>query len=192
MKQDLNVRSHKQAKGIAARVVQLALFIIGIIACYQGALREIGWFGPTVVGLIVLYEITRNKQVIKPKLYILLYVGITGFVMESIMIGLGIYSVVESSRWLLPSPLAPLWIVALWVNYAARVPAFVVRFRGKHLINFIIGFVFAGLVYRTATSLGLVDLSWGWGTLAIIGLFWGLFVITIYLVAERQFRFLFK
>lgn len=177
-----------QVKAIATRVIAPVLFFTGVVASYQGALREIGWLGPLIVGLIVLFELFRNKATIKPKLYVILYTGIVGFAMETLVISVGIYSVSESSRWLLPAPLAPLWIVALWANYAVRVPELVGFLRGRHFLNALMGFLFALVVFSSASNLGLVHLTFGWGSLVLTGLFWGPFVMTIYMVAERHIR----
>lgn len=176
------------SKGAAVRLISLSMFLLGVICSYQGALREIGWLGPLVVTLIVLIEVFRSKERTRPKIFVVLFVGITGFTMETVLIAMNVYSVAGSSRWILPTPLAPLWIVALWINYAVRVPALVTMLRRRHMFNFIKGFVFAALIFTSASNMALIQLTWGRLTIGIIGLLWGVFIITIYMFADRQLR----
>ncbi|MDI6401362.1 DUF2878 family protein [Balneolaceae bacterium ANBcel3] len=192
MEQDKRIYYNNLIKGIINQVVMTAIFIIGIVASYQGALQEAGWLGPLVVGLIIGYELLKNKSLLKPKVMLFLFVGLGGFVLESLLIVSTVYSVSETSRWLMPSPLAPLWICALWLNYAARVPGYLAFLKGRHPLNFIIGVLFAIIIYYSASRMELVNLTYGWGSIAAIGTVWGGFVIGIYIFAERQFRFLFQ
>jgi len=98
-----------------------------------------------------------------------------------------VYSVNPTSRLLDVQYIVPIWILALWVNFSVRVISYLVFTRGRHVINALLGIVFALLIFRSGQRLGLVELHHGIYSLLIIAWAWGVFVPFIYMYANRLF-----
>jgi len=163
------------------------VFMIGIIASYQGALNQKPWLGPLVVLIIIAYDLLAFRKLLLPKLKLLAAVAILGILTESILIITSVYSVELTTRWLVASPFSPLWILALWLNFGIRVPSYLLFLRGKHIVNAITGFVFAILIFRSANALGLLSLNNGTVSLIICAIAWGIVIPIVYIVAAKIF-----
>lgn len=168
--------------------ISVVAFVAGVIACYQGALTQKLWLGPVVVGLIILYELSNQRDRIIPKIKLLLIIGLGSAVFESVLIIFSIYSVNEATRWFMPAPLIPMWIFSLWMNYAARIPTLIPALHGKHLLNFIMGMFFGTVIYLLADLRELVELNYGWISLLVIAMAWGFFISAIYQFAPRIYK----
>lgn len=173
---------------LSKQIIGTVLFIAGVIACYQGALSQNLWLGPLVVGLIMLYDVSSQKEWIFQKIKLFALIGLGAAILESLLIFFSVYTVTETTRWFLPAPLLPLWIFSLWMNYAVRVPAYLPFFHGKHVANFSIGAVFGIIIFRLAERRELVDLEYGMISLMIIAMAWALYVMAIYQFAPRFYK----
>lgn len=169
------------------QILGTIVFIIGVFACYQGALKQLPWVGLLVVGIIMVSDLIINRKQIASKLKLIVVVGVAGFLIETLMIALRVYSVSPTSKWLLSPPLVPVWILALWLNFGIRVPAYLPFFRGKHLINIFVGFAFAFLIFNSASSLQLVTLNFSFWSIIICGIAWAILIPIIYMVANKLF-----
>lgn len=163
------------------------LFMIGIFASYIGALQQIPWLGMAVVIVIVLIDLFQDKQRILQKLKLVVAVAMVAALIESLLMLTSVYSVNPTSRLLDVQYIVPIWILALWVNFSVRVISYLVFTRGRHVINALLGIVFALLIFRSGQRLGLVELHHGIYSLLIIAWAWGVFVPFIYMYANRLF-----
>lgn len=162
-------------------------FMIGVVACYFGALQQMPWLGMAVVLLIILIDLLQDKKLITKKIKLVVLVTLAAAVMETLLIIASVYSVNPSSRLLDLQFLLPIWILALWVNFSVRIISYLVFTRGKHFVNALLGIVFAVLIFRSAERFGLVELTHGVYSLVIIAAAWGVFVPFIYMYANRLF-----
>jgi len=161
-------------------------FMIGVVACYFGALQQMPWLGMAVVLLIILIDLLQDKKLIRKKIKLVVLVTLAAAVMETLLIVASVYSVNPSSRLLDFQFLLPIWILALWVNFSVRIISYLVFTRGKHFVNALLGIVFAVLIFRSAERFGLVELTYGIYSLAIIAVAWGHFC-TLHLYVCEQF-----
>lgn len=164
-------------------------FMIGVVACYFGALQQMPWLGMAVVLLIILIDLLQDKKLITKKIKLVVLVTLAAAVMETLLIVASVYSVNPSSRLLDLQFLLPIWILALWVNFSVRIISYLVFTRGKHFVNALLGIVFAVLIFRSAERFGLVELTHGVYSLVIIAAAWGVFVPFIYMYANRLFLY---
>lgn len=169
------------------QILGTIVFMIGVFASYLGAQRQLPWIGLLVVGIIMVSDMIINRKQIVSKLKLIAFVGVAGFLIETLMIALSVYSVAPSSMWLLSSPFVPVWIIALWLNFGIRVPAYLPFFRGKHFINAFVGFAFAFLIFSSASNLQLVILNFSFWSIIICGIVWAILVPVIYIVANKLF-----
>jgi len=169
------------------QIIGTFLFMIGIFASYIGALQQIPWLGMAVVLVILLIDLFQDKQLILQKLKLVGAVTIAAALIESLLILTSVYSVNPSSRLFGFQYIVPIWILALWINFSDRVISYLVFTRGRHVINALLGIVFAILIFRSGQRLGLVELHYGIYSLIIIALAWGVFVPFIYIYTDRLF-----
>lgn len=162
-------------------------FMIGVAACYFGALQQMPWLGMAVVLLIILIDLFQNKKLVRNKIKLVVVVTLAAAVIETLLIVTSVYSVNPSSRLLGLQFVLPIWILALWVNFSIRIISYLVFTRGKHLVNALLGIVFAVLIFRSAERFGLVVFTHGIYSLAMIAAAWGVFVPFIYIFANRLF-----
>jgi hypothetical protein len=168
------------------QVVSVVLFIAGVVACYQGALHGAPWFGPTVVlALLVLALITTRRKVDVLKLA--LVVGVVGFALESTLIALGVYSAAETTRWVLPAPLCPMWLLALWVNFAVKMPSSLALVRGRPIAVAVTGAVLAVLIFASARRVGVVVFGRPVLGIGVIALLWAAITPALFCLAGRWF-----
>jgi hypothetical protein len=169
------------------QILGTMIFMIGVFACYQGALVQMPWVGLLVVGVILVIDLLINRKQVASKLKLVALVGLAGFLIETLMIAIHVYSVSPTSKWLLSPPWVPVWILALWLNFGIRVPAYLPFFRGKHLINILVGFVFAFFIFNSASNLHLINLNFSFWSIIICGIAWAILVPLIYIVANQLF-----
>jgi hypothetical protein len=169
-----------------SQVFGTLLFIVGLISCYQGALKELPWLGMLVVGVVLISDLLLNRRALISRLKLIAIIGTMGFLLETAMILSSVYSI-QHSGWLFTDKIIPIWMFALWLNFGIRVPAYLIFFRGRHITNVIIGLAFALMIFSSASHLGLVRLNYGMISMVIIATGWGILIPIIYLIADKLF-----
>lgn len=170
------------------KIIRPILFFLGVFACYGGAITQNLWLGPLVVALIIAFRLFQQKEALLQTIKLLFFIGIGSAILESLLIFSSIYTVNESTRWFIPAPLLPLWILSLWMNYAVMVPALISTFHGKHLKNIAFGAFFSIIIFFNAERRELLELEHGWLSHVIIAAAWGFFLVMIYQYAPRFFK----
>jgi hypothetical protein len=159
-------------------------FLISAISCYQGVIHGIPWLG-WIVLLIVLCILLIMTPEKKRRLILTLVVAITGFALDSCLIIFKVYSVNIYSRWILPEPFCPDWILALWMNFGFMMYINWRMMKNRHILAAIIGIVFAFIIYGNAASANLIMLKLpNFTSLIIIAAIWAILVPAIYRLAR--------
>lgn len=169
------------------QIIGTLTFMIGVVACYFVAIKQVPWLGMAVVLLIILIDLLQDKKLIRNKVKLVAVVALAAAVMETLLIVTSVYSVSPSSRLLDFQFILPIWILALWVNFSVRIISNLVFTRGKHFVNALLGIVFAVLIFRSAERFGLLELTHGVYSLVVIAVAWGVFVPSIYMYANKLF-----
>jgi len=97
-----------------------------------------------------------STTVKKKRLFMALLTGLVGFTADSILIKLGVYSVEASSRWLIPDPWCPDWILVLWLNFGFMLYIFWHILTKNKLVPIITGIIFAFLIMGNASRMELI------------------------------------
>lgn len=138
--------------------LNLPFFFLTAFSCYQGALRGIPWLGPAVFAVLVAFFLPMTAQK-KERLEISVLVGGLGFLADSALVFFQVYLPREESRWLIPAPFCPEWVLALWFNFGFMLYIFW-RFLNKSTLNAVcVGVIFAVLIYGNASRMGLLHLG---------------------------------
>jgi hypothetical protein len=129
----------------------------GWFACIVGAAQHRHWLGLLVVtGLVVLHVVTRGNRPTRRILVLVLASILFGFCFDSLLISCGVY---EPVRWVMPFPFAPIWLVALWVNFALIVDV-PLRWLQNHLLPAAaFGGIFGPAAYLAGQQFGAVRVA---------------------------------
>lgn len=170
---------------IAQQIIGGVVFLIGVISCYQGALRGIPWLGPLVVLVIAVVHFALEKDR-WPEIQLVLAVGIVAFIMESVLIVTSVYTVNPKTRWVIPAPLCPAWLLALWINFGIKLKEYLPRMKGKHIASAITGLVFGLIIFYNAAKMGILSLMQDVVSLAIIAILWAILVPVLFQLASKM------
>jgi hypothetical protein len=165
-------------------VVNVAGVNAGWFACVLGAAHGLHWLGPAVVaGLLALHlALHRPWQV---EVLLAVAGAAFGFAFDSLLIACGVY---EAERWLLPAPLAAVWLVALWVNFALVLNVALRWLQGRWALAAALGFVGGPAAYYSGQRLGAVRLAPPlWQSLVVLGIAWAVAIPSL-LWAARALR----
>ena len=102
---------------MSIRMANLVFSQLGWFACVLSAARGLPWVGVAFVVLwIAVHLALRPPLARRREAALLALAGVVGYLSDSALVLAGIMSFPEPARLLGPSPL---WMVALWLNFAA-------------------------------------------------------------------------
>jgi hypothetical protein len=133
-------------------ILNIAGFQVGWFACVLGAAYGQLGAGPAAVLLLFLLHLALSED--KPREVLLaLTAAATGFVFDSLLIAAGTFSPVRET---LPAPFSPLWLTAMWVNFALILNVSLRWLRGRYLLGAVLGFFGGPLAYFAGARLGAI------------------------------------
>lgn len=162
---------------MASRNTCLAVNILGVnigwFACVLGASHGLPGLAPAVVSGLFAVHVSLNRPA-KCEALLAATVALVGFGFDSFLMAAGVY---EARRWLLPAPLATLWLISLWVNFALVLNVALRPLHGRWLAAAAVGAVGGPVAYLSAERLGAVTLAspW-WHGLLPLAIAWALVV----------------
>ena len=108
---------------------------IGWIACVVGAANGMGWVGPLVVCGVIGIHLSLIHD-IWGEIRIIVLVALFGSTIDTVLAGLGAFSYSNgwSIKWL-----SPIWMVALWANFAMSLNVTMRWLKGRYLLAAAIG-----------------------------------------------------
>jgi len=165
--------------------LNVAGFVVGSVLCYQGALRGVPWLGLAAIPIqwAILLPLTRGRR---QRLALAVGVGVGGFVLDTALVAGGVYAAAPTTRWVLPPPLCPEWILALWLNFGFMLFLSWQNLRGKAWLGAVSGLLYAFMIYGGARGQGLVFVGDpGWVRILAIGVVWAVVVPLLCQAAAR-------
>ncbi|UCD56142.1 MAG: DUF2878 domain-containing protein [Candidatus Hydrogenedentota bacterium] len=130
---------------------------IGWFACVLGAARDMHWFGVVIVfSLGVIHVFVIGKEMLLPAILLASASLMVGLVLDTTLIAAGAY---EPNRWLMPTPIATLWLLTLWLNFSLALNESLKWFHEHLFTAAILGSIFGPLAYFGASRLGAVQLA---------------------------------
>ncbi len=157
-------------------ILNIVLLNLLWFACVLGASNGVLW--PSVIGLFVLLMVTFiyediNKKDFNVILFSLLFGGLLdGFLHAS---GLLVYA----SPFHQLSYLPPIWILFLWIGFAASIKIGMQWFLANPTIGVVIMTVGAPMSYYSASKLGAVEFVNMFEAMLVIGLGWMVYFVCI-------------
>jgi hypothetical protein len=156
---------------------------VGWFACILAASYGLHLLGPLVVlGLLVIHLSTSDNR--RREVLLLLTAGLLGTILDSILLSTG--AIAFPSEWaggLVP----PLWMTALWMNFAATVNVSMRWLNGRYPLAVLLGAISGPMAYYAGAKLGAVSLTASWSLIGI-GLEWAVAMPVLLLVNHQLSR----
>jgi hypothetical protein len=146
----------------------LLLFQAGWFAAVLGAANGMAWLGPAVITAILAFHLYRASERAME----------AGLVLCVLLVGLAFESLLAFSGWVAypghESSIAPLWMVALWANFAATLNVALRSLRSRAWLLAALGLVGGPLAYWGGASLGAMTWLQVWPVLMSLALGWAI------------------
>lgn len=162
-------------------LLNFVTFYVGWWACALGASYGYTWVGPTLipvwVGLHLIFSPTRKGEL----LFIVAMAGL-GFLIDTICIQTGLFRIEPAM------PVAPLWLVAMWVLWAITFESMVLL--RQHLALLILtGAISGPITYFAGKSLNIIHFGQPyWLTIGLHGILWGTILPLLFNVRDCCLR----
>jgi hypothetical protein len=172
-------------------LINILALKVGWLSCVVAAGRGEPWFGPAVVaGLLALHFWLNADR--RTDLVLMVAVVPLGFSVDSLLAASGLL-VYQAA--VLPWPLAPPWILALWLLFASTLRHGMAWLGGRPVAALLFGALGGPLGYAAGSRLGAVSLpSPPWTSLAGQSVLWAavlpLIVWLANVVEQRRLRLL--
>ncbi|NIO15488.1 MAG: DUF2878 family protein [Deltaproteobacteria bacterium] len=166
-----------------ATLVNLVAFHIGWLACVIGAGKGRPSLGPLVVPVLVALQVALISQNSRRESCFIIATALFGFLADTGMIYGEVY---EPVRDVMPPPLIPLWMVALWVNFGAALNLSLRWFRGRYAAAALFGAAGGPFAYFAGAKLKAVVLNPDpLRSFAVLVIVWAVSVPFLYFLSEK-------
>jgi hypothetical protein len=163
-------------------LVNLVAFQAGWFACVLGAANGRYLLGPAVVAAGAALHLALSEDR-KGQVLLLAAAALLGLVVETALSAIG---ATAPARDAIPSPLPPLWLIALWPNFGAALPVSLQFLRGKTALSAVLGAVAGPGAYYGGARLGALSFPGGDGFgLALLAVVWAVSVPLLVRLSER-------
>jgi hypothetical protein len=160
----------------------LVAFQAGWFACVLGAANGRYLLGPAVVAAGVALHLALSEDR-RGQALLLAAAAVLGLLVETVLSAIG---ATAPARDAIPSPLPPLWLIALWPNFAAALPVSLRFLRGKTALSAVLGAVAGPGAYYGGARLGALSFPGGDGFgLALLAVVWAVSVPLLVRLSER-------
>lgn len=134
-------------------VVDFIAFQVIWVACVWGAGKAHGWLGPASLACWLPIYIFLSKRR-KEEALLALACGLIGFGVDTLHIRLGTFS---APRFILPPPLCPVWLLALWINMAPLINSNLKWLHGRYFLAMLFGALGGPLAYWAGMRFGAIS-----------------------------------
>lgn len=158
-------------------------FKLSWIACVLGSVSGYTYLGPAIMVTYVtintiLFGIQRNE------ILFLLLAALIGTLIDTVKASTGFISYAggyADINWI-----APLWITALWLGFAATLHHSLGWLKENALLAFFMGAVFGPLAYIGGSKIGGITLNYSLPvTILFLSILWGSIIPSLYLLSKK-------
>lgn len=165
----------------------MVAFMAVLWSCYCGALFGLPWLGLACATVFLGLLCGLAPAAAPARLRVALGVTCCGIVCDTALIASGVYRVPAATRWLLPAPCAPEWIVGLWLNSGAVMMERALKLRSKPIPTALVCGVFGWMIYSGAARRELVDFGGlGSGGPFVVAAVWMVLFPVLFTVIARS------
>lgn len=164
-------------------IVNFVLFQVGWFACVLGAANQQGWVGVVVVAGIVILHIWRAQYRLR-ELQLLIVIGLLGYLWESVLRMQGVLVYADGTG---SSEFAPVWMAALWINFAATLNLSLRWFQSHKWLAAVSAAIAGPLAYFAGERLGAIGMPDFWLAMVALSLGWAV-LFPLALTLAQHFR----
>ncbi|KPJ95238.1 MAG: hypothetical protein AMJ53_03215 [Gammaproteobacteria bacterium SG8_11] len=163
-------------------VANFALFQVGWLVCVVAAAHHYEAVSVLSCAIIIGLHLSLLKEM-KSEVKLILFSAALGFIVDSLNIAFNVFQTTQPQSL----PLAPLWLVAMWMLFAICLRHSLAWLLGKPLLSGIFGAVCAPLAYYAGASIGALQLPQNdiLMSLSAIGLAWALVTPLLFVMANH-------
>jgi hypothetical protein len=159
---------------------------IGWFACAWGAAQGQPWLGILVVAVYLSLHLLWSGNRLR-ELQFILMVGVFGMVVDSVTKISGLLT--YGGDFLAIAWLAPLWIGALWLQFASTLNVSLAWLQDNYFIALVMGAIFGPLSYLGGARLGALSLNHDKTfTVMVLAIIWGIVMPALAWLAKRIVR----
>jgi hypothetical protein len=162
-------------------LINVVAFYGGWFACVMGAAQGYPMLGPLIVVLLLGLHLFLTADFVR-EVRVIAMVGIGGSLVDTLMMWSGVYSFVgHAERWM-----CPLWITALWMNFATTFNTSLSWLSSRYFLAAIFGAVGGPLSYYAGAQLGALHFPPHPAlSLAVLVLLWGLAMPVLFWFTDK-------
>lgn len=162
-------------------VMNALLFQVAWFGAVLGAARGLPWLGVVAVAGVVAWHLARARQPAREIGLVALALA-TGAVFETLLVQAGL---LRFDGGALLAGTAPVWMVALWANFATTLNVSLRALRPRLLAAALLGAIGAPLAYFAGQKLGAVQFLQPGPALSAIAAGWAVLTPALFRAARR-------
>jgi hypothetical protein len=166
---------------LPALLMNALLFQVAWFGAVLGAARGLPWLGVIAVAAVVAWHLARARQPAREIGLVALALA-TGAVFETLLVQAGL---LRFDGGALLAGTAPVWMIALWANFATTLNVSLRALRTRLLAAALLGAIGAPLAYFAGQKLGAVQFPQPGPALAAIAAGWAVLTPVLFLAARR-------
>jgi len=166
-------------------IVNLIAFQGCWLACVLGAAAAMPWLGPLFAALWLPLHIRATGAFMIVETKLILAAGVLGYLLDSIVVLSGGMSFPAQAQLGAPSTL---WMVTLWLGFAATLRHALGWIRGRYLLAALLGAIAGPFAYWSGTKLGAVVLTDPVASLLMVAAQWLIAMPLLLLLVTRLER----
>jgi hypothetical protein len=139
------------------------------------------WLGIIVVPIVLLTHIALSAAR-KAEVILFLKAAAMGFCVDTVLVFAGVFTPV---RYLFPMPYSTLWMVLLWMNFAATLNVSLKKLHGRYMLSAILGSIGGPAAYYSGAKLGATTSIPGFADVLVLSAAWAVAVPALFWIAAR-------
>ena|SRR5271165_2011727 len=159
----------------------IILFQLGWFACVLGAARNLPWVGVLAAAAIIAWHLAHAARPWR-ELGLIAMAAAIGTVFETLLVRSGWVSFGSGPQLVVS---APIFMIALWANFATTLNVSLRWLRGRPLLAILLGAVGGPAAYYSGARLGAMDLIAPLPALGSIAAGWGVMTPLLLNLAQR-------
>jgi hypothetical protein len=152
-------------------IINAVMFQTLWFACVVGSANKLLW--PSIVaGIVMLFWQLSPARRHRTDLLVLLAAILLGLIIDT---GWTIFGVMEFTDPRPVQPIAPIWILIMWVGFALTINHSMMWMQKHALMPALLGFVGGPMAYYAGLKLGAVEFLLDfWTVIALLGVVWAI------------------
>lgn len=162
-------------------IANALLFQLGWFAAVLSAAGDLPWIGVLSAAIVAAVHLARAARP-RPELALLALAVVAGAIFETLIVQAGW---LRFDGGMLAAGTAPVWMVALWANFATTLNVSMRLLRSRPLVAALFGAIGAPLAYYAGGKLGAVEFIATGPALGAIAAGWFVLCPLLFAVARR-------